>query len=43
MAVHGQVAQFAKDGDWISYVEQLEFYFVANEVTNNVKKNVLFC
>ena len=41
MLVHGQISQFSKYGDWISYIEQLEFYFVANEVTNNVKKRTI--
>jgi len=43
--VHGHIVEFHKDfGDITSYIEHMEFYFVANEV-NNTDKNraILLC
>ncbi len=41
-AVHGNLEPF--DQDWSSYAEQLKFYFIANDVTNAVKKRaILLC
>ena len=37
--LHGTVSPF--DGnreEWVEYAERLENYFIANDITNNVKK-----
>ena len=40
MPSYGRVEQFkVENDDWISYMEQLEFYFEANGVTTDVKNN----
>ena len=39
MAVHGSVGEFLGVAEeWPSYIECLEFYFVANDIDNNVKQ-----
>ncbi len=41
-AVHGNLEPC--DPKWSSYTEQLKFYFIANDVTNAVKKQaILLC
>ena len=39
MAIHGSVVQFdPKKEEWTSYVEHLNYYLIANEVTEDTKK-----
>lgn len=42
MATHGSLSEFdsSKD-DWTSYVERVDFYFVANDVTSDAKKRAI--
>ena len=42
MATHGSVSAFdCSKEDWTSYIERLNFYFVANDVTTEVKKRAI--
>ena len=42
MATHGSVSAFEQSKeDWTSYVERLDFYFTANDVTIDVKKRAI--
>jgi hypothetical protein len=42
MATHGSVLAFEQSKeDWTSYVERLDFYFAANDVTTDVKKRAI--
>ena len=42
MAVHGHIVEFNKEiGDITSYIEQLEFYFIANDVDGEAKKRAV--
>jgi len=42
MPSYGRVEQFkVENDDWISYMEQLEFYFEANDVTTDEKKRAI--
>ena len=39
MATHGSLVQFDPDKEeWTSYVEPLNYYLIANEVTDDTKK-----
>ena len=39
MATHGSVVQFDPEKEeWTSYVERLNYYLIANEVTEDAKK-----
>ena len=39
MATHGSLVQFNPDKEeWTSYVERLNYYLIANEVTDDTKK-----
>ena len=39
MAIHGTITQFVPgEEDWTAYVERLNYYFIANEVTGVAKK-----
>ena len=42
MATHGSLSEFdsTKD-DWTSYVERMDFYFIANDVTSDAKKRAI--
>ena len=42
MATHGSLSEFdsTKD-DWTSYVERVDFYFIANDVTSEAKKRAI--
>ena len=43
MAVHGSIGSFVPDEeDWVTYIERLENYFVANDVAAPKKKATLF-
>ena len=33
MATHGRLSEYNSAEDWISYVERLDQYFLANDVT----------
>ena len=43
MAKHGSVGEYNSDGeeDWVSYIERLQNYFVANKVTTEAKKRAI--
>ena len=42
MATHGSLSEFdsTKD-DWTSYIERMDFYFIANDVTSDAKKRAI--
>lgn len=41
MATIGSLTEFAEgDGDWIEYVERLEHFFLANDISDEGKKKV---
>ena len=43
MAKHGTVGPFSGDSeDWSAYVERLDQYFIANDVTSGQKKKAIF-
>jgi hypothetical protein len=42
MPTHGRVSEYNSGEDFHSYVEQLGFYFSANDVTDNNKKKAIF-
>lgn len=42
MALIGKVKEFHENGNWIEYVERLEHYLSANEITDNGKKRAVF-
>ena len=40
--LHGKVSAFdAHQEDWIEYVERLELYFMANDITDSAKKRAI--
>ena len=42
MAIHGTIGEFIpKSKDWTSYTEQLQQYFIANDVDSNEKKHAI--
>ena len=42
LGLHGTVSAFDPDQeDWIEYVERLELYFLANSITDPVKKRAI--
>jgi len=43
MAAHGSIVQFDPDKEeWMAYVECLNYYLIANEVTDDAKKCAIF-
>ena len=39
MVTHGSIVQFDQDKEeWTSYVERLNYYLIANEITDDAKK-----
>ena len=42
MATHGRLCEYNSVEDWISYVERLDQYFLANDVTKDTKKRAIF-
>lgn len=43
MATIGSLTEFAEgDGDWIEYVERLEHFFLANDISDEGKKGQFF-
>ena len=42
MATHGRLSEYNSAEDWISYVERLDQYFLANDVTEDTKKRAIF-
>ena len=42
MAVHGHVSEFdPKKEEWKSYAERLSYYFIANDITTDAKKQAV--
>ena len=41
MALIGKVEEFQENDNWIGYTEQLEYYFTANEITDNGKNRAV--
>lgn len=42
-ATYGRIAEFDQEtDDWKQYVERLDFYFVANDIKEDVKKRAIF-
>ena len=43
MAIHGRIlSKYNSAKDWISYVERLNQYFLANDITEDTKKRAIF-
>ncbi len=44
MAMFGTVGEFVEEnGDWLEYMERLDHFFAANEITDEDKKCLLSC
>ena len=44
MAKHGSISEFKPQvEEWPAYVERLQHYFTANDVTNGDKKRAIVC
>ena len=41
MATHGRLSEYSSAEDWASYVERMEQYFLANDVTEAAKKRAI--
>ena len=42
VGLHGKVSAFdSSEEDWVEYVERLELYFLANDITDEVKKRAI--
>ena len=41
MATHGCLSEYSSADDWASYVERMDQYFLANDVTDAAKKRVI--
>ena len=42
MSAFGTITEFNPKGDWSSYKERLEFYFEANNISEEEKKRAVF-
>ena len=42
MSAFGTITEFNPKGDWSSYKERLEFYFEANNISEEEKKQAVF-
>ena len=42
MATHGRLSEYISAEDWASYVERMDQYFLANDMSDAAKKRAIF-
>lgn len=42
MGLYGKINEFDPEWQWQQYVERLDFYFLANEITDAAQKHAIF-